>query len=147
MAAVIVAGMARTPGRRTDEPDEDGNLAPVDELTYFEVGIELRELAKQLNDVSSFIDDPKFKRELDEVQKHGSAQHFEDLETEFPDRLRRTLMGMRSFRRNYDYWERVIAEFALRDGFTQRDTARLLGVSTATINRWNQHPVSTEQPD
>jgi Trp operon repressor len=63
------------------------------------------------------------------------------------EQLQRTLMGMRSFRRNYDYWERAIAEYALRTGMTQRDAARLLGVSTATINRWNQHPVATEGED
>ncbi|MFC0680528.1 helix-turn-helix domain-containing protein [Lysobacter korlensis] len=119
----------------------------MDEVTFFEVGMQLRELARQLSDVSQLIDDEELRRLARQVDEIGVDELDEDVARQQSDRLQRTLMGMRSFRRNYDYWERAIAEYALRSGMTQRDAARLLGVSTATINRWNQHPVTRERND
>jgi DNA-binding transcriptional regulator YiaG len=136
--------MTRTPGRRTDEPAEGEELA-TEGMTYGEVGLQLSELARQLAAVAAHIDDPKFFRDADEASALGSDRDREDVERELETRLQRTLLGMQSFRRNYDYWERAIAEYALKNGMTQRTAARLLGVSTATINRWAQHPVSTPE--
>jgi len=57
--------------------------------------------------------------------------------------MRETLEGLRKFRRNYDYWERLIAEFALaKMGYTQRDVAKYLGISLTTVNRWAQNPLT-----
>jgi len=135
--------MARTPGRQTDEPDEGEDLAPSG-MAFTDVGMRLSELARQLSIVAEHIDDKAFRKDAIEVAKFGNREAEEDLEREVETRLERTLLGMQSFRRNYDYWERAIAEYALRSGMTQREAARLLGVSTATINRWKQHPVSSQ---
>jgi transposase len=54
-------------------------------------------------------------------------------------------MGLKSFRKDYADWERLIVEYALtRSGFTQRDVATLLGVGLSTVNRWAQHPLTYE---
>jgi hypothetical protein len=137
--------MARTPGRATDEPDEDAPILQVDELTVFEVGRTLQELAAQLRGVADLIDNGDLRRMYELAEKVGAEEAFEDADSASNERFNRTLTGLRSFRRNYDYWERVIAEYALtKQEMTQREVARLLGVSTATINRWAQHPVMIE---
>jgi hypothetical protein len=134
--------MARTPGRATDEPDDDAPILQVDELGFYEVGRTLQELAAQLRGVADLIDNGDLRRMYEVAEKVGAVEAFEDAERESDERFHRTLTGLRSFRRNYDYWERVIAEYALtKQNMTQREVARMLGVSTATINRWAQHPV------
>lgn len=134
--------MARTPGRATDEPDDDAPILQVDELNFYEVGRTLQELAAQLRGVADLIDNGEIRQMYEVAERVGAVEAFEDAEKEASLRFQRTLTGLRSFRRNYDYWERVIAEFALaKEKITQREVARLLGVSTATINRWAQHPV------
>lgn len=138
--------MARTPGRATDEPDDDAPILQVDELNFYEVGRTLQELAAQLRGVADLIDNGDVRRMYELADKVGAVEAFEDAERAAGERFQRTLTGLRSFRRNYDYWERVIAEYALtKQDMTQREVARLLGVSTATINRWAQHPVMIEQ--
>jgi hypothetical protein len=137
--------MARTPGRATDEPDDDAPILQVDELNYYEVGRTLQELAAQLRGVADLIDNGDLRRMYELAEKVGAVEAFEDADRASNERFQRTLTGLRSFRRNYDYWERVIAEYALtKQEMTQREVARLLGVSTATINRWAQHPVMIE---
>ena len=137
--------MARTPGRQTDEPDDDAPILQVDELQLLDVGRTLQELATQLRGVADQIDNGDIKRLWTLIEQHGNEQDIDDAERLAVERFERTLTGLRSFRRNYDYWERVIAEYALtKQEMTQREVARLLGVSTATINRWAQHPVAIE---
>lgn len=137
--------MARTPGRATDEPDDDAPILQVDELNFYEVGSTLQELAAQLRGVADLIDNGDLRRMYEVAEKVGAVEAFEDADRASNERFQRTLTGLRSFRRNYDYWERVIAEYALnKQEMTQREVARLLGVSTATINRWAQHPVTIE---
>lgn len=59
--------------------------------------------------------------------------------------FRDTLNAMRDFRREYDRWERLTAEYALTQmSYSQRDAARELGVAASTINRWAQHPLKVE---
>lgn len=138
--------MARTPGRATDQPDDDAPLLQVEELTFSDVGRTLTELTGQLASVAALIDGPDFERAWNTAREVGVAEAYEDAERMSKDRFARTLSGLRSFRRNYDYWERAIAEYALKEqGMTQREVARLLGVSTATINRWAQHPLVIEE--
>lgn len=137
--------MARTPGRATNEPDDDAPILQVDELNFYEVGRTLQELAAQLRGVADLIDNGDLRRMYELAEKVGAIEAFEDAERATDERFQRTLTGLRSFRRNYDYWERVIAEYALtKQDMTQREVARFLGVSTATINRWAQHPVIIE---
>lgn len=139
--------MARTPGRQTDQQDEDSPLLQVDELTLRDVGRTLKELTEQIRGVADLIDGGEYDKAWEEAERHnyhpGAVQEAEQLAN---DRFVRTLSGLRAFRRNYDYWERAIAEFALtKQNMTQREVARLLGVSTATINRWAQHPIVIEE--
>jgi DNA invertase Pin-like site-specific DNA recombinase len=137
--------MARTPGRQTNEPDDNSPILQVDELNLYDVGRTIQELAAQLRGVADLIDNGEIRRSYQEAERIGAAEAFEVADELATERFERTLTGLRSFRRNYDYWERVIAEYSLaKQGMTQREVARLLGVSTATINRWAQHPVAIE---
>jgi Trp operon repressor len=137
--------MARTPGRQTDEPDDDAPILQVEELNFFDVGRTLQELAAQLRGVADLIDNGEVRRLFEQAEEIGVVEAYEEADRVSNERFERTLTGLRSFRRNYDYWERVIAEYALtRQNMTQREVARLLGVSAATINRWAQHPVAVE---
>jgi DNA-binding NtrC family response regulator len=138
--------MARTPGRQTNEPDDDAPILQVDELNLFDVGHTLQELATQLRSVADLIDSGDVRRSFQEAERIDVEEAYDIANQLAAERFGRTLSGLRSFRRNYDYWERVIAEYALtKQDMTQREVARLLGVSTATINRWAQHPVAIEQ--
>jgi DNA invertase Pin-like site-specific DNA recombinase len=137
--------MARTPGRQTDAPDEDAPILQVDELNLFDVGRTLQELATQLRGVADLIDNGELRDMVKQAQEIQDDDLSEHVTRAVDEKFERTLTGLRSFRRNYDYWERVVAEYALtKQGLTQREAARLLGVSTATINRWAQHPVAIE---
>lgn len=138
--------MARTPGRQTDQQDEDAPLLQVEELAYSDVGRTLKELAEQIRSIADLIDDGDVLKAWDVAERIGAQAAIDDAEQLEAERFNRTLAGLRSFRRNYDYWERAIAEYALsKRGMTQREVARLLGVSTATINRWAQHPIVIEE--
>lgn len=138
-------GMARTPGRQSDEPEDEAMLA-ADEVNFEEVHRVLTDMADQLRAVAGRIKSPSIESclEYDEQIGMDEAEH-EKLNREYRDALERTLTGLRQFRRNYDYWERAIAEYLLaHQGFTQRDTARLLGVGVSTINRWAQNPLQVQ---
>ncbi|MBX3100569.1 MAG: helix-turn-helix domain-containing protein [Salinibacterium sp.] len=138
--------MARTPGRQTDQQDDDSPLLQVDELTLRDVGHTLKELTEQIRGVADLIDGGDLEKAWQEAERVYQPVAFEEAEQLANDRFVRTLSGLRAFRRNYDYWERAIAEFALtKQNMTQREVARLLGVSTATINRWAQHPIVIEE--
>lgn len=121
---------------------ENEPVLQVDELGLFEIGQRLIELGEQLKTVGKHTDDPKLREAVRAANEIGDDDLAAETEQRVHESLRRTLTGLREFRRSYDYWERVIAEYMLsKRGFTQRDAAHLLGVSTATINRWAQHPV------
>lgn len=138
--------MARTPGRQTDSQDEDAPLLQVDELDFSDVGRTLKELTDQLRGVTDLLAGGDLAKAWETAERVGVAEAYEDAESLSNARFSQTLSGLRSFRRNYDYWERAIAEFALtKQNMTQREVARLLGVSTATINRWAQHPLVIEE--
>lgn len=137
--------MVRTPGRQTDSQDEDSPLLQVDELDFSDVGRTLKELTDQLRAVTDLLAGGDVAKAWETAERSGVADTYEDAEKLSNARFSQTLSGLRSFRRNYDYWERAIAEFALtKRNMTQREVARLLGVSTATINRWAQHPLLIE---
>lgn len=130
--------------QKAEQADDISELA-VDGLRYVDVGIRLRELADQLRSVADLMDDKKLDEEGRLVYEYGHEQAIEEYEAELRLRFRRMLSGLGTYRRNYHYWERVIAEFALAEmNYTQRDTAHLLGVGLSTINRWAQNPLKIE---
>jgi len=138
--------MARTPGRQTDQQDDQAPLLQLDELVFGDVGRTLTDLTEQLRRVANLLEGKDLARAWAEADRVNVAEAYEEAEQLANVRFAETLSGLRSFRRNYDYWERAIAEFALsKQNMTQRDVARLLGVSTATINRWAQHPLVIEE--
>lgn len=83
-------------------------------------------LERSRSSINSYIDE-EYKREADQI------------ETEAMETL---LKGLKMFRRDFAYWERLAAQMAMSEyDFTQRKTAELLGASTNTTNRWAQNPV------
>jgi DNA-binding MurR/RpiR family transcriptional regulator len=137
--------MSRTPGRRTDDPDDDNTQLEVDEVTFAYVGERLIELGEQLRTVGQYVDSPRIRQLERELQEHGLDEIADELNAENTAALRKTLTGLRSFRREYDRWERIVAEYVMtKRNYTQRDTAQLLGVGVSTINRWAQNPLKVQ---
>lgn len=131
---------------KTDEPIDEGATTAVEELNYRDVGIRLRELSEQLRAVADLIDNDRFHDDGRKAHEYGHNEAIEEYEAELGQRFRRTLSGLRAYRRNYNFWERVIAEYALtKMNYTQRDTAALLGVGVSTINRWAQNPLQIDE--
>lgn len=127
------------------ERDEDQTVLQVDEVKFSEVGERIVELGNQLIAVGNLIDNAARRAALNEAYLHGATEVIEHLESKASDAFRRTLMGLRSFRRDYAQWERIVVEYALtKQGYTQRDTAKLLGVGVSTVNRWAQNPLHVE---
>lgn len=121
-------------------------------LELRDIGQSLMELGEQLRKVGVLTE--KHHGSVGEDLYGPSPESIEGMQLErdredaIRDAMTRTLAGLRMFRGNYDYWERVAAEYALtRLGFTQRRTATLLGVGLSTINRWAQHRVATGDGD
>jgi DNA-binding transcriptional regulator YiaG len=55
------------------------------------------------------------------------------------------LTDVKDVRDGLSYWTRLLAEFSvLRLNTTQKEVARMLNVSTQTINRWVNDPLLTE---
>lgn len=140
--------MSRTPGRRPDQPEDEDPLLAVNEVDLRDIGQSLIELGEQLRKVGQLTEK---KALLERGVLYGDEFHEltpQEVEQEISEThlaMRHTLTGLRAFRRSYDYWERVIAEFALsRMHYTQRDTAKLLGVGVSTINRWAQNPLAVQ---
>ncbi len=116
-------------------------------MSTMDVGRQLADLAQRLAAAATHTNSPELRKQVKEVAEIGDESLYADLEDDFTEGLRRTLAAMHEFRKSYDYWERVIAEFSLKRGMTQREVAGLMGVSTATINRWAQHPVTVGDKD
>jgi hypothetical protein len=94
--------VARTPGRQTDEPDDDAPILQVDELDYDDVGRTLQELATQLRGIADLIDNGDLRRFIAQVNEIGDSAMHEEADRMMAERFERTLPGLRSFRRNYD---------------------------------------------
>lgn len=103
------------------------------------------ELGEQLRAVGQLIDNKRMREKDRLLEQIGDFELQEEIDREAREALRKTLTGLRSFRRDYDYWERIVAEYALTKwNYTQRDTAKLLGVGVSTINRWAQNPLKIQ---
>ena len=135
----------------TASPEETGEaqaLLARDEVTFDLLGDLINDLAAQLNDVGNRAQAQELKRDIAEVHRNEVMDH--DVDDELNQRmdaaLIRALSGLKQFRRNYEYWERAIAEYALKPrGLSQRDVARYLGVAGSTINRWSQNPLEAQE--
>ena len=148
--------MSRTPGRQTNQPEDENQFAGED-ITLRDLGQSLIELGKHLVEVGKGANkSTDFRPEdyLDAMYPSSSLDRDDEAfiksqqaKQAHNDAVTQVLMGLRSFRGNYDYWERVAAEYALTHGFTQRRAAALLGVSVSTINRWAQNPVDTDEKE
>jgi DNA-binding NtrC family response regulator len=137
--------MSRTPGRPT-EPPEDEQMLAADEVSLAEIGRVMKDMALQLERIADGTETAKM-RDINDKNLHVGIDQYDEAEYEgeVSSVVATTLRSLKSFRRNYDYWERAIAEYALREmKFTQRDTARMLGVGVSTINRWAQNPLEVQ---
>jgi DNA-binding NtrC family response regulator len=137
--------MSRTPGRPT-EPPEDEQMLAADEVSLAEIRRVMKDMALQLERIADGTETAKM-RDISDKNLHVGIDQYDEAEYEgeVSSVVATTLRSLKSFRRNYDYWERAIAEYALREmKFTQRDTARMLGVGVSTINRWAQNPLEVQ---
>lgn len=119
-----------------------------DEVTFAQLGEIIEALADDLHAVATRAEAKELKREMNNLQDRDWA--IDDVQEEYNRRtaavMIRTLSGLKRFRRNYEYWERAIAEYALKnEGLSQRDAARYLGVAGSTINRWAQNPLKPQE--
>lgn len=134
--------VSRTPGRRTDDPEDEYYLAEGD--------VELRDIGQALIDLGTVLKNAGHRVEqlVGEANRRTIgvyAEQDEERQEARVEAMEAALSGMRSFRGNYEYWERLAAEHALHQmHFTQRRTAQLLGIGVNTINRWAQHPVNVK---
>lgn len=118
-------------------------MLAADEVSLSEIRRVMEDMAGQLHRIAEATQSVKM-RDLEDKNLHVGLDQYEEAEYEgeFHNVVATTLRSLKSFRRNYDYWERAIAEYAFRElKFTQRDTARMLGVGVSTINRWAQLPL------
>ncbi|MBH0055013.1 helix-turn-helix domain-containing protein [Salinibacterium sp. SWN139] len=128
------------------EPEDAPPLA-LEEVTFDQLGALIETLAEQLNTVANRAEANDVKRDLQEIRVHGVTDDdvIDELDRRTEAVVIRTLSGLKQFRRNYEYWERAIAEYALeRQGLSQRDVARYLGVAASTVNRWAQNPLEAQ---
>jgi Trp operon repressor len=129
--------------------DDDRTMMQVDELDLDSIGRGLDALAKELQEAAARLfgramlqDGVSYSKNLhEELSDFEVMSHNGETQAAF----RSTLRSMRKFRREYDRWERLTAEYALtKMRYSQRETAQELGVATSTINRWAQHPLPIE---
>lgn len=137
--------MSRKPGEPTVEP-EAWEVLQVDEIELRNIGDSFVRIADDLRAAGELIKsapikptgvDPKSGNETifteEDVAKWGNDSTYQAEEL---------LTALKKVRRNWAYWERVAAEYAMKElGMTQRRVAAALGVSTATVNKWSQNPV------
>lgn len=108
-----------------------------------EIGQRLIDLGELLKSTGEHTENPTLRKHLQDADLVGDADVYDSADREVKAAIRRTLMGLNTFRREYSEWERLTVEYALRRGeFTQRDVASLLGVGLSTVNRWAQHPLT-----
>lgn len=119
----------------------------VDDVGLHELGARLSDLGEELRVIGGHATSQKIADAWETVERSGHHEHaVDEYEQRVREAVRRTLAGMGSFRKDYANWERLVVEYALtKQGFTQREVARLLGVGLSTVNRWAQHPLSYEE--
>lgn len=146
IAITSIISASRYAGEMSKEPEDAPPLA-LEEVTFDQLGALIEELASQLGTVANRAEALDVKRDLQTVRAHSVTDEdvIDELERRSEAVLIRTLSGLKQFRRNYEYWERAIAEYALeKKGLSQRDVARYLGVAASTVNRWAQNPLEAQ---
>lgn len=118
---------------------------------------QLRQIVEAFESIGSALENAAKKAELQltasavERSAGGISMHViernraeaDQIEAEAMETL---LKGLKMFRRDFAYWERLAAQHAMHElGFTQRRAASLLGASTNTTNRWAQHPLDPDE--
>lgn len=138
--------MASASNRDTPAPNHQ-----IDEIELRHLGEHFVELGEKLKAVGQLTENQSLPNTdgstlyTDAANREMTEEEVQAWSAEVRGRVRKTLTGLRDFRRDYERWQRLTAEFALtRLNYTQRDTAELLGVAASTINRWAQHPLPTE---
>ncbi|PPG42852.1 hypothetical protein [Rathayibacter sp. AY2B5] len=131
-----------------DDPAEQP-INQIDEVELRDIGRNLVELAERLRRAGALIETRQI-APLGPLYHDASGREMTDEEvtaenTSTRVAFRDALNAMRDFRRGYNRWERLTAEYALtRMNYSQRDAASELGVAASTINRWAQHPLPIE---
>jgi hypothetical protein len=126
------------------EENSDDTVLPVDVLALADIGDQLKALAEQLAAISKHTNRENF-RDLEKAYNETGDEDFgTQLSDEYDTAVRQTLIGLAQFRRSYEYWERLVAEYGLKRGLSQRQAAGYLGVAVSTINRWAQHPLKND---
>jgi predicted transcriptional regulator len=134
--------------RETDGPESSYQI---DEIELSDLGAHFVDLGERLKLVGQLTQEQSvparsgnityMRNEYEEMTEEEVAEW----ESDVRKRVRGTLTGLRDFRRDYERWQRLTAEYVLtRLGYTQREAAELLGVAASTINRWAQHPLPIE---
>lgn len=137
--------MSRTPGRNTDSPRESDYLAPPN--------VDIRDITQSYLSIANALENAALRAES---LNDAALTPRGGIEAGFAESLRAEawreaeeaaevmMKAIRSARSNFEYWERVTAQYAMEElGFTQRRTAALLGIGVNTVNRWANHPVET----
>lgn len=132
----IVAAMSDE-GRTSDEYRVAG-------VNVHAIGQRLIDLGELLKTTGQHTENPTLRKHIDEADRTGVDELHEEVDREVAAAIRRTLMGLSQFRRDYADWERITVEYALKR-FTQRDVASMLGVGLSTVNRWAQHPLTYDE--
>lgn len=134
--------------RMADDPAEQP-INQIDEVELRDIGRNLVELAERLRRAGALIEARQI-APLGPLYHDANGLEMSDEEVAAENAstrvaFRDALNAMRDFRRGYNRWERLTAEYALtRMHYSQRDAANELGVAASTINRWAQHPLPIE---
>jgi hypothetical protein len=116
--------------------------ARIDSVHVHEIGQRLIDLGNTLVSAGHLTESEELRRRIREAEIAGIEEVDAAVDREIAAAVRRTLMELSVFRREYADWERLTVEYALgRVGLTQRQVASLLGVGLSTVNRWAQHPL------
>lgn len=130
------------------ETDADQPTYQIDEVELRDLGEHFVELGERLKLVGRLTEDQTVPvvdgtvRYARNIHEDMTEEEVDEWAADVRRRVRGTLTGLRDFRRDYERWQRLTAEYVLtRLGYTQREAAELLGVAASTINRWAQHPL------
>lgn len=136
---------AMTEARNDDQEHEaTPGIRQIEDVTLYGIGSRLMDLGEQLRKVGSHAHSGKLRGLEELADLSGEDEHHREVSQLRSEALRRTLTDLAHFRKDYATWERLIVEYALQSGMTQRDAARHLGVGLSTVNRWAQHPLTYE---
>lgn len=128
------------------EGAQEAGAPMLTDVGIHDIGQRLIDLGEQLVAIGKHTDSVKLRRDIETASDIAVDEVWDDVGREMDAAVRRTLAGLKSFRTEYNNWERLTVEYALnRRSFTQREVAQLLGVGLSTVNRWAQQPLTYDQ--